>query len=158
MSLTTLSLTLCYLFIHSSLLEFRNLDFFIPCRSLYRKLWFKLLKLENPISYGHAMSFLMHVVAMYLTTLSLTLCYLFTQSSQLEFRNLDFFIPCGSLYRKLWSKLLKFENAISYGYAMRFLLHVLAYCSHYLVFDTMLPFHSLLSARVSEFRFFHPIL
>ena len=27
-----------YRFIHSSQLEFRNLDFFIPCRSLYRKL------------------------------------------------------------------------------------------------------------------------
>ena len=38
MSLTTLSLTLCYIFIHSIQLEFRNLDFFIPCRSLSRKL------------------------------------------------------------------------------------------------------------------------
>ena len=43
MSLTTLSLTLCYLFIHYSQLEFRNLDFFIPCRSLYRKILFKLV-------------------------------------------------------------------------------------------------------------------
>ena len=34
--------TLPYLFIHSSQLEFRILDFFIPCRSLYRKLWFKV--------------------------------------------------------------------------------------------------------------------
>ena len=33
MSLPTLSLPLSYLLIHSSQLEFRNLDFFIPCRS-----------------------------------------------------------------------------------------------------------------------------
>ena len=48
MSLTTLSFTLCYLFIHSSQLEFLNSDFFIPCRSLYRKLWFKLLNSIRP--------------------------------------------------------------------------------------------------------------
>ena len=98
MSLTTLSLTLCYRFIHSSQLEFRTLDFFIPCRSLYRKLWFKLLKLENPISYGHAISFLMHVVAhlSHYVVFYTTLPYLFIHSSQLDFRNLDYFIPCRS--------------------------------------------------------------
>ena len=52
--------TLPYLFIHSSKFEFPNLDFFIPYRSLYR---IQARDLENPISYGHAMSFLMHMVA-----------------------------------------------------------------------------------------------
>ena len=46
------------LFIHSSQLEFWNLDFFIPCR----KALIQGLKLENPILYGHAMSFLVHLV------------------------------------------------------------------------------------------------
>ena len=35
-------------------------------------------------------------------------------------------------------------------------MHVVDHVPHYLVFDTMLAFHSLLSARVSEFGFFHP--
>ena len=65
-------------------------------------------------------------------------------------------------------------NPILYGHAMRFLMHVVDHVPHYIVFDTMLtfhsllsvcsllhnitlPFHSLLSARVSEFGFFHPI-
>ena len=100
--------TLPYLFIPSSQLEFENLDFFIPCRSLYCKLWFKLLKLENPILYGHAIRVLFHVVAhvSHYVVFYTTLPYLFIHSSQLEFRNLDFFIPCRSLYRKLWFMLL----------------------------------------------------
>ena len=42
-SLTTLPLTLPYRFIHSSQLEFRNLDCFLPYRSIHRKFWFKIL-------------------------------------------------------------------------------------------------------------------
>ena len=34
---------------------------------------------------------------------------------------------------------------------MSFLMHVVDHVPHYLVFDTMLPFPSLLIARVSEF-------
>ena len=33
-------------------------------------------------------------------------------------------------------------------------MHMVANVPHYLVFDTMLPFHSLLSTRDSEFGFF----
>ena len=53
------------------------------------------------------MSFLMHVVAhvSHYVVFYTTLPYLFIHSSQLEFQNLDFFIPCRSLYRKLWFKL-----------------------------------------------------
>ena len=162
--------TLPYLFIHSCELEFRNLDFFIPCRSLYRNLWFIVWNWKSDIiqpryelfnacggscrslpcrwhyvnfsfsplssSFGicifssqvvaYIVSFdssswnrksdiirpryevfnvlvahLSHYVVFYTT-----LPYLFIHSSQTEFRNLDFFIPCRSLYRKLWFKLL----------------------------------------------------
>ena len=158
MSLTTLSLTQCYLFIHSFQLEFPNLDFFIPCRSLYRKLWFKLLKFKNPISYGHATRFLLHVVAhvsQYVVFYT-TLPYLFIHSSQLEFPNLDFFIPCRSLNCKLWFKL---ENPISYGHAMSFLMHVVAHVSIYVVFYTTLPYLFIHTSQL-EFQnlvFFHPM-
>ena len=161
--------TLPYLFIHSSQLEFRNLDFFIPCRSLSRKLYsrFETRKSDiirpgyelsnacggscpsqpcishyvtfsftprssslgiwifsshvvpyiirfdlrfdtwNPISYNHAMRFLLHVVAhvSHYVIIYTTLLYLFIHSSQLEFRNFGFFIPCHSLHRKLWFKI-----------------------------------------------------
>ena len=142
MSLTTLSLTLCYLFIHSSQLEFRNLEFFIPCRSLYRNLWFKLLKLDNPISYGYAMKFLLHMVAhgSQFVVFYTTLPYLFTHSCYLEFQNLNFFSSCRSLYRKLWFMLLKLDNPISYGYAMRFLVHVVAHGYQFVVFYSTLPY------------------
>ena len=52
------------------------------------------------------MSFLMHVVAhvSHYVVFYTTLPYLFIHSSQLEFQDLDFFIPGRSLYRKLWSK------------------------------------------------------
>ena len=58
---------------------------------------------ENLISYGHAMSFLMHVVGhvSHYVVFYTTLPYLFIHSSQLEFQNLDIFISCRSLYRKL---------------------------------------------------------
>ena len=106
MSLTTLSFTLPYLFIHSSQLEFRNLDFFIPSRILHRNIWFKIL--NSKIGYHTAMLWAFYCMwwLMSLTTLSLTLPYLFIHSSQLEFCNLDFFIPCRSLHRKLWFKTL----------------------------------------------------
>ena len=76
---------------------FRNLDFFIPCRSLYRKLWIK-----------HAMRLLLHMVGhvSHYVVFYTTLPYLFIHSSQLQFQNLVFFISCRSLYRKLWFKLL----------------------------------------------------
>ena len=37
-------------------------------------------------------------------------------------------------------------------------MHVVDHVPNYLVFDTMLPFHSLLSARVSEFLLFHYVV
>ena len=58
-------------------------------------------ELENRISYGHGMRFLLHVVARvsHYVVFYTILPYLFIHSSQLEFRNLVFFIPCRSLYR-----------------------------------------------------------
>ena len=92
------------------------------------------------------MTFLVHVVphVSHYVVFYTTLPYLFMHSSQLEFRNLDFL---G----------FRVYHRISYGHAMRFLMHVVDHVPHYLVFDTMLPFHSLLSARVSEFGFIHPM-
>ena len=87
--------TLPYLFIHSSQLEFQNLDFL-----------------------SHVVAYLVSFDSRFETRKSdiirsryelfnacggscPSLRYLFIDSSQLEFRNLDFFIPCRSLYRKL---------------------------------------------------------
>ena len=44
---------------------------------------------------------------------------------------------------------------VPHGHAMSVLMHVVAHVPHYLVSDTMLPFLSLLLARVLEFRFYH---
>ena len=68
---------------------------------------FQDLKLENPISYDHAIKFLLHVVAhvSHDVVFYTTFAYLFIHSSHLEFRNLHFFILCCSLHRKLWFKI-----------------------------------------------------
>ena len=219
MFLTTLSLTLSYLFIQSSQIEFRNWDFFIPCRNLHRKLWLKIW--NSKIQYHRATLWAFQCMwwLMSLTTLSLTLhyytfsftplrssfgidifsfhvvTYIVSFDSRLETRKSDIirpryelFIACGGSCLSLCSLLhnitipfhsllsawvselrffhfmsqaliqdLKLENPISYGHAMSFSMHVVDHVPHYLVFDTMLPFHSLLSARVSEFIFFHPM-
>mgnify|MGYP007069760205 CR=1 FL=1 len=156
MSLTTLSLTLCYLFIHSSQLEFQNLDFFMSRRNLHHHLWFMIW--NSKIRYHTATLWAFYCMCwlMSLTTLSLTLCYLWIHSSQLEFRNVNFFIPCGSLHRKIWLMLfnskIRYHKATLWGFiacggsclSLSSILH-----------NITLPFHSLRSARVSVFRFFH---
>ena len=98
--------TLPYLFIHSSQLEFRNWDFFISCRNLHRKLWFKIW--NSKIRYHTAtlwafscMWWLMSHYVVFYTTLP----YLFFHSSQLEFRYWDFYISCCNVHRKLWLKI-----------------------------------------------------
>ena len=75
MSLTTLSLTLYYLFFHSSSLEFWNWDFFIPCRILHHKLWFKIWNSKIQYHTARLWSFKCMWWLMYLPTLSLTLYY-----------------------------------------------------------------------------------
>ena len=147
--------TLPYRFIHSSQLEFRNLDFFIQCRSLHRKLWFKIWNSE--IQYHTAtlwgfsfMWWLMSLTQHYLTVpftplsssfgiwifLSHVVAYAVSFDSRLETRKSDIIRP-------------RYEVFIACGgscLSLRSLLH-----------NITLPFHSLLSARVSELRFFHPM-
>ena len=65
-------ITLPYLFIHYSKPEFRNLDFFIPCRSLHRKLWFKTLNSKIRYHTATLWPFKCMCCLMSLTTLSLT--------------------------------------------------------------------------------------
>ena len=98
----------CYLFIHSSELEFPNLNLFIPCRRLYRKLWVKLL--NSKIRYHTAtlwgfycMWWLMSLTMYFFKQHYLT--FSFTPLSSV-FGFLDFSIPYRSLYCKLWFKLL----------------------------------------------------
>ena len=74
-----------------------------------------------------------------------------------HFMIIPYFVFAGTYRRSSYNGLQliqahELENPISYGHAMSFLMHVVDH-----VFDTMLPFHSLLSARVSEFGFFHPM-
>ena len=61
------------------------------------------LEVDNTISDGHAMRFLLHVVGhvSHYVLFYTKLPYLFIHSSQLEFWNLGFFIPCRSLHRKV---------------------------------------------------------
>ena len=89
---------------------------------------------------------------MSLTTLSLTLCYLFIHSSQLEFRNLDF---SSHVVAYLVSFYSRFETRKSDIIRPRYEVFnacgesSLSLCS--LLHNITLPFHSLLSARVSVF-------
>ena len=98
---------------------------------------------------------------MSLATLSLTLYYVLIHSSQLEFQNLDFSISFRSLNSKLWFKI--WNSKIIYDTAtlwasscMRWLMSLttLSLTLYYLWHNITCPFHSLLSARVSKFRFF----
>ena len=123
--------TLPYLFIHSSQFEFRNLDYFIPCRSLIvsfdsssctRKSDIIRPRYEvlsvcagSQITFYTTLPYLfIHSSQLEFRNLDIfipcrSLSYLFIHSSQFEFRIMDFFIPCHSLYRKLWFKLLNFK-------------------------------------------------
>ena len=132
--------TLPYLFIHSSQLEFRNLDFLIPCRSLSRTHWLKVW--NSKIRYHTAMLWACECMwwIMSLTNLSLTLCYLFIHSSQLKFRNLDFFIPCHSLYRKLcfkvWNSKIWYHTATLWAFlCMWWLMSSLRCLWHFVTFS-----------------------
>ena len=49
-----------------------------------------------------------------------------------------------------------YGDKLRYG-KVSFLMHVVAHVPHYLIFDSLLAFDSFLSARVSEFRFSHPM-
>ena len=160
--------TLPYLFIHSSQLEFWNLAFFIPCHSLYRKLWFKVWnyivsfdssswtrksdniwpRYEVFIACGGSClsvcSLLQNITLPFHSLLSSSfgiknfssyvVAYLVSFDSRFETRKYDIIRPryevfnaCGGSCLSLWSVLHKFT----------------------------IPFHSLLSARVSEFGYFH---
>ena len=155
MSLTTLSLTLCYLFIHSSQLEFQNLDFLIPYivsldpSSWTRKsdiiwpryelfnacggsspslpyLWRNITTWFIPLSSSFVIWFFSaHVVA-----------YIVSFDSSSWTRQSDIIRPHYELINACGGSCLSLCG----------LLH-----------NITLPFHSLLSARVSEFGFFHPM-
>ena len=99
---TTLRVRLPYLFIHSSQPDFRNLDFLIACRSLHREIWFTALNSKIRSHESTLCAFYCTWWLMSLTTLCVRLPYLFIHSSEPEFQNLDFLIPCCSLHRKLW--------------------------------------------------------
>ena len=96
------------------------------------------LKLENSISYGHAMRFLLHVVALvsHSVVFYTTLPHLFIHSSQLEFRNLDIFIRYH---------MATYEVFIAFSGSCLSL--------HSLLHNLTLPFHSVLSARVWNLDF-----
>ena len=149
MSLTTLSLTLFYLFIHSSQLEFRNLDSRFDSRFETRKsniirpsyelfnacggscpslpcLWHYVTFSFTPLSSSFGIQiFSSHVVA-----------YIVSFDSRFETRKSDIIRPSYELFNACGGSCLSL-------------------CS--LLHNITLPFHSLLLARVSEFGLFHPI-
>ena len=107
------------------------------------------------------MSFLLHVVAhvSHYVVFYTTLPYLFIHSSQLEFRNWDFSFHVVTYIVSFDSR---FETRKSDIIRPRYELFnacggscpSLPCLSHYIT----IPFHSLLSARVSELRFFHSMI
>ena len=160
MNLTTLSLTLCLLFIHSSQLEVRNLDFVIPCCSLYRNLWFKVL--NSKIRYDTAtlwgfycmwwlMSLSMYSFTQHYLTFSFTPLIssfgIWIFSSHVVAYIVSF--DSSSLTCKSDMIRSRYELFNACGGSCLYL------CS--LIHNITLPFHSLLSARVSEFGFFLPM-
>ena len=156
---TKLVTTLPYLFVHSSQLEFQNLDFFIPCRSLYRKLSVKLLNSKNPISYSQAMSFIMHVV----DHVSHYLIF-YTRLPYLSFTPLSSSFGIWIFSSHVVAYIVSFDSSSwsqkSDIIRPRYELFnaccgsCLSLCS--LLHNITLPFHSLLSVRVLEFGFFYP--
>ena len=152
--------TLRYLFIHSSQLEFRNWDFFIPCRNLHRKLLFKIW--NSKIRYHRATLWAFQCMwrLMSLTTLSWTLHYYTFSFTPLSS---SFGIEIFSLHVVTYIASFdsRFETRKSDIIRPRYEVFIacggscLSLCS--LLHNITLPFHSLLSSRVSEFGFFHPM-
>ena len=150
--------TLSYLCILYSQLEFQNLDFFIPCRSLYRKLWLKVSNSKILIIRPRyelfnacggscpSLACLWHYVTFSFTPLSSSfriwnfsshvVAYIASFDSSSWTRKSDIIRPRYEVFNACGGSSLSL-------------------CS--LLHNITLPFHSLLLARVSEYGFFHPM-
>ena len=149
--------TLLYLFIHSFPLEFWNWDFFISCRNLHRQLWFKIWNLKIRYHTATLWGFQCTWWLMSLTTLSLTLHYLtfsftpFSSSCGIEifsFHVVAYIVSFDSRFETWKSDIIRprYELFNACGGSCP----SLPCLWHYIT----IPFHSILSARVSELRFF----
>ena len=109
--------------------------------------------------HDNGMRFLLHVVAhvSHYVVFYTTLHYLFIHSSLLEFRKLEFFNPMAYIISFDSSSWTQKPDIIRprYEHFNACRGSSLSLCS--LLHNITIAFHSLLSTRVSEFGFFHPM-
>ena len=146
--------TLPYLFIHSSQLQFRNWDFFIGCRSLYRNICFKVW--NSKIRYHTATLWAFYCIwwIMSLTTLSLTLTFSFTPLSS----SFGIWFFSSHVVAYIVSFHSRFESRKSDIIRPRYEVFNACggSCPLLPCLCTILPFPSLLSVRIRNLDFFIP--